>query len=82
MKIEQGTMAFVQEGREGVGAVLSATDAALVIYVENAGEFTVPRSAVRAVHDKKVILDISRLDRAFLSAIGHAHDREDGAARG
>jgi hypothetical protein len=45
--------------------------------VENGGEFTVPRAAVRKVHDSKVILDPGKLDKALLRAVGHAHDSED-----
>jgi hypothetical protein len=32
---------------------------------------------VRKVHDHKVILDPHKLDKALLTAVGHAHDRED-----
>ncbi len=77
LPVEQGYMAFIAEGREGIGAVRGVTDKSLVIYVENAGEFVVPRSAVKSVHDQKVILDPQRLDRELLAAVGHAHDRED-----
>jgi hypothetical protein len=76
-RIEPGFMAFLAEGREGIGAVRSKTSGHIVIYVENAGEFVVPMSAVRAVHDQKVMLDPDVLDNALLKALGHAHDRED-----
>jgi hypothetical protein len=75
--IEVGFMAFVAEGSPGIGAVRSVARDKIVIYVENAGEFAVPLSAVRSVHDQKVILDPGKLDAKMLSAIGHAHDRED-----
>lgn len=77
LTIEPGYMAFIAEGREGIGAVRGVTDKTLVIYVENSGEFVVPRAAVKAVHDQKVILDPQRLDREMLAAVGHAHDGED-----
>jgi hypothetical protein len=35
----------------------------LLIYVENAGDFTVPLSAVDAVHSEKVLLNCAKLDR-------------------
>lgn len=76
-RIEQGFMAFVADGREGIGAVRRVSDRALVIYVENAGEFVVPMSAVTGVHSQKVILNPRLLDKALLAAIGHAHDGED-----
>jgi len=76
-RIEPGFMAFVKEGSEGIGAVRGVSPDAIVIYVENAGEFIVPMSAVRKVHDQKVMLNPRLLDKALLDAIGHVHDRED-----
>jgi hypothetical protein len=75
--IEQGFMAFIAEGQEGIGAVREVERGHIVLYVENAGEFNVPRSAIRHVHDGKVILDAGKLDKALLQAVGHAHDSED-----
>jgi hypothetical protein len=54
-RIEPGFMAFVAEGSEGIGAVREVTDKAVIIFIENAGEFTVPLTAVRTVHDQKVM---------------------------
>jgi hypothetical protein len=75
--IETGFMAFLAEGKEGIGAVRGVSSDSLVIYVENAGEFIVPMSAVRKVHDQKVMLDPKHLDKALLDAVGHVHDSED-----
>lgn len=76
--IQEGFMAFVaDDGSEGIGAVRQVNSKAIVIYVENAGDFVVPMSAVKTVHSQKVILDPAKLDKAMLKAIGHAHDRED-----
>jgi hypothetical protein len=49
----------------------------LVIYVENAGEFVIPLTAIHSVHFKKVILDCDRLDERLRRALGRAHDAED-----
>jgi hypothetical protein len=76
-RIEQGYMAFLAEGKEGIAAVREIGPDYIVLYVENGGEFTVPRAAVRKVHDSKVILDAGKLDKALLRAVGHAHDSED-----
>ena len=76
-RIETGYMAFLAEGKEGIGAVRGVSPDAIVLYVENAGEFIVPMNAVRKVHDQKVMLDPRRLDKALLDAVGHVHDRED-----
>ena len=50
--------------------------AELVIYVENAGDFTVSLDAVEAVHSEKVILNCAKLEARLRRAIGHAHDAE------
>jgi hypothetical protein len=76
-RIERGFMVFLAEGQEGIGAVREVGPDHIVIYVENGGEFTVPLTAIRRVHDDKVILDARHVDKALVSAVGHAHDRED-----
>ena len=81
-RIEVGFMAFIADGSEGIGAVRSLSDNGVLIYVENAGEFVVPRSAILGVHSNKVMLDPKRLDKKLLDAVGHAHDREDPGVAG
>ena len=81
-RIKEGFMAFIADGSEGIGAVREITHNGIVIYIENAGEFIVPISAVTDVHSQKVMLNPDRLDKEFLSAIGHAHDREDPSVAG
>lgn len=71
--------AFVSDGDAAIGAVREVSPDGrpeLVIYIENAGEFTVPLTAVEAVHSGKVILDCGKLDLRLRRAIGHAHDAE------
>ena len=78
-KIEVGFQTFLSDGDEEFGAVRAvalAGSSELVIYVENAGEFTVPIDAVESVHSGKVIFDCSKLDVRLRRAIGHAHDAE------
>jgi hypothetical protein len=70
----------IEEGFEVFGAVRRVRPqgrAELVVYVENAGEFTVPLAAVEAVHSGKVIVAVGKLDKTLRRAIGHAHDAED-----
>jgi hypothetical protein len=76
-RIEVGDMVFIAEGPEGIGAVRSVHKDMFVLYVENAGEFDIPRSAIIGAHDHKVIVDPARLSRPLLEAVGRAHDRED-----
>ncbi len=78
--IEIGYQTFVSDGGEEFGAVREVSPNGrpeLVIYVENAGEFVVPLSAVEAVHSQKVILTCRKLDHRLRQAIGHAHDAEE-----
>ncbi|HXW83252.1 MAG TPA: hypothetical protein VEJ86_02515 [Candidatus Binataceae bacterium] len=79
-QIEVGFQAFVSDGGEEFGAVRQVRPHGrpeLVIYVENAGDFIVPLSAVEAVHSEKVILSCARLDARLRTAIGHAHEAEE-----
>jgi hypothetical protein len=78
-KIEVGLQTFVSDGGEEFGAVRAVAPQGrpeLVIYVENAGNFTVPLEAVEAVHSGKVIFNCAKLDHRLRRAIGHAHDSE------
>ena len=66
--IEIGYQAFVSDGGEEFGAVRAISPNGrpeLVIYVENAGDFVVPLSAVEAVHSQKVILTCGKLARSL-----------------
>jgi hypothetical protein len=75
--IQEGFMAFLVDGKDGIGAIREVTPTSLVLYIENAGEFIVPRTAVKDVHSQKVMLKPEALDKRILSAIGHVHDSED-----
>jgi hypothetical protein len=78
-KIEVGFQTFVADGGEEFGAVRALAPRGrpeVVIYVENAGDFTVPLSAVESVHSGKVIFNCAKLDLRLRRAIGHAHDAE------
>jgi hypothetical protein len=77
--IKVGYQAFISDGGEEFGAVREVSPngaPALVIYVENAGDFLVPFEAVASVHSQKVILECGKLDLRLRRAIGHAHDAE------
>ncbi len=78
-KIEVGFQTFVSDGQEEFGAVreVSRDGRQLTVYVENAGDFLVPVSAVVSVQSEKVTFDCKKLDKKLRSAIGHAHEREE-----
>jgi hypothetical protein len=78
--IEEGFEVFVSDHDKPFGAVRRVSrhgGGELVVYVENAGDFSVPLTAVAAVHAQKVILDGAKLDKRLREAIRHAHDAED-----
>jgi hypothetical protein len=81
--IEVGFQVFVSDGGEEVGAVRQVAPFGrpeLEIYVENAGDFVVPLTAVTSVHAHKVILDPKKLEPRLRRAVGHAHDGEEPGA--
>ena len=79
--IEEGYDVFIHDGDVKVGAVRAVTQSDITIYVENAGDFVVPREAVMEVVEGKVVLNSAHLDPALRRAVGHAHDAEDPASR-
>jgi len=78
--ISEGFDVFVHDGEKAFGAVRQVSPNGrpeIVIYVENAGDFTVPITAVKTVDSGKVILQCGKLDLRLRQAIGHAHESED-----
>ena len=78
--IQEDFDVFIHDGDVPVGAVRQVAPhgrSEIVVYVENAGEFTVPLTAVKEVEAGKVVLDCGKLDMRLRHAIGHAHDAED-----
>jgi hypothetical protein len=77
--IQVGFQVYSKEGGEEFGAVRAVERGhrpQLVVYVENAGDFVVLPDAIKAVHDHKVILDLTRVDADMRNAVTHAHERE------
>ncbi len=62
---------------DGGRAVAREGRAAITVYVENGGDFSVSFDAVRGAHDGKVVLAPGRIDRRLLDLVRHAHDREE-----
>jgi len=75
--IREDYAVFVHDGDKQVGAVRHVSKQEIRVYVENAGDFAVPLSAVKEVTDDRVVLDCGRLDAGLRAAIGHAHQGED-----
>ncbi len=77
--IQEGFDVFVHDGDKAFGAVRKVFAQELVVYVEGAGDFVIPLSAVKEVEDEKVVLDCAKLELKLRQAIGHAHEGEDPA---
>ena len=78
--IEIDYQVFLADGEEEIGAVRYVApngEPEIVVYVENAGDFTVPLSAVASVHSRKVILDQALLSPALRKAVNRAHTAEE-----
>lgn len=75
--IQEDDDVFVHDGDVKIGAIRKVTPSHIMVYVENAGDFLVPRTAVMEVVEDKVVLNCGKLDLSLRKAIGHAHDAED-----
>ena len=64
-------------GDKAFGAVRQVHGHSIVIYVENAGDFVVPLTAIKEVESEKVVLDSARLEPKLREAIRRAHSGED-----
>jgi hypothetical protein len=76
-KIQEGFDVFLHDGEGSVGAVRQVRKSELVVYVENAGDFEVPFSAIKDADAEKVILDSAQLSPKLLEAIRARHNAED-----
>lgn len=74
--VSVGDQVFLDQNEEEVGAVRQVARDHLVIYIENAGDFTITGPAVKSAHDGKLILNPTELDAHLLDAIRGAHDNE------
>jgi hypothetical protein len=77
--ISVGDQVYLEDGGEEFGAVRDIGPGGrpeIIVYVENAGDFAVPLSAIAAVHSGKVVLRAAQLAPELRAAIAKAHDRE------
>jgi hypothetical protein len=78
--IEVGFQTFLNDGAgEEFGSIraIAPDHKTVTVYVENAGDFQIPSSAIVSVQSEKVTFDCAKLDQKLRDAIGHAHERED-----
>ena len=80
LSIEEGSEVFLSETGKPFGAVREVRPhgrAEMIVYIENAGDVTIPLTAVTAAHFQKVIVDADRLDAAVRDSIHRAHKAEE-----
>jgi len=77
--IEVDFQVFTRDGGQEIGAVRAFDRVAhtILVYIENAGDFTIAASGIKAVHAGKVILDVENLSSSVKQAIARAHSGED-----
>ena len=76
-KIQAGFDVFLHDGEKSFGAVRQVRNTELAVYIENAGDFEIPLSAVKDAEAGKVILDSGKLPPKMLEAIRARHTAED-----
>lgn len=76
-KIREGFDVFLHDGEKSFGAVRQVRRDSILVYVENAGDFEIPLSAVKDAEAEKVILNAHLLDAKVREAIARAHSGED-----
>lgn len=75
--IEEGFDVFVHDGEKAFGAVRKVSAHDITVYIENGGDFVVPRDAIKDVYSEKVVLNPAKLDSRLKDAINRAHSGED-----
>jgi hypothetical protein len=75
--IREGFDVFLHDGDDSVGAVRRVHTHGIMVYVEDAGDYEVPISAIVDVDAEKVVLDSRKLDPGMLEAIRRRHRDED-----
>ncbi len=80
LDIEEGAEVFLSDTGKPFGAVREVRPqgrAEIVVYIENAGDVTIPLSAVSAAHFQKVIVDLDKLEGTVHDSVRRAHKAED-----
>jgi hypothetical protein len=76
VSVEIGDQLFDREDGNAFGAVLAVHRHELLVSIEGYGQAMIPATAVRAVHDGKVVVDPAGLSNDLQRTIAAAHDRE------
>lgn len=77
LSIYPGDEVYVDDGRDIVAHVRRSNLREVFIFIEDTGDFTLPRDAVKAADDGRVVLTCKKLPIEFRAAIGHLHGEPD-----
>jgi Predicted kinase related to dihydroxyacetone kinase len=73
LRIEAGDEVFVDDSEDIVGHVRRANVREVFIFVEDKGDFVLPRDAVKAAANGQVVLICKKLPVRMRACIGHLH---------
>ncbi|MEI9937815.1 MAG: hypothetical protein WDO69_11405 [Pseudomonadota bacterium] len=76
VSVKIGDQLFQRQDSAAFGAVVGIHEHELLVEIEGVGQTVLPGAAVTAVHDGKLIVDISQLPAPLRASIKRAHDRE------
>jgi hypothetical protein len=74
--VKIGDQLFQREDGAAFGSVVGIHSHELLVEIEGVGQAVLPSAVITAVHDGKVIVDVSQLPGALRGSIQRAHDRE------
>ncbi len=75
--IYPGDEVFVDDGMDIVAHVRSANLRQVYIFVEDSGDFTLPRDAVKSADNGRVVLFCKKIPIEMRAEIGHLHGDPD-----
>ncbi len=73
LSIYPGDEIFVDDGREIVAHVRRSTLRELFVFIEDSGDFTLPREAIKSADNGRVVLFCKKLPIEMRAIIGHLH---------
>lgn len=73
ISIYPGDEVFVDDGKDIVAHIRSANLRQVYIFVEDSGDFTLPRDVVKSADNGKVVVFCKKLPIQMRAAIGHLH---------
>jgi hypothetical protein len=76
VQVQIGDEVVAHKDGQRFGAVREVHPHELVIDIENFGDVRLSATAVLAVHDGKVVVDVRKLPEDIQAAVHHAHDLE------